>query len=271
MAAMKSKGSSNVPLVYSASGTSRAADFIVNVWQGLIIAIITPLGLITLAMIPAYFLIEVFGNFIGLTPAWAELVVHATGAVGDPIPFIGMLLQNLAAGVVVTLILSIPLVRRCIKSHRVREIAKSVGTSTAVAAFELSLGALTLYALLGVLMAVAIAALGLVVPVPGGFDTVVAPATLMFNGPPGGDGGWPPAADQLSMFATLLCMFLLLAGMVLDATSWGLFWGLGKTVASAGAAEAAGGGASALGASLALAVTGGGAIRPSGTGLSGRR
>ena len=238
------------------SGPTPVADFIVKVWQGIVIAIVTPLGLFALAMMPAYFLIQGLGNFIGLTPAWAELV-HASASFGVTIPFMGMLLQNLAAGVVVTLILSIPLVRRCIKNHRVREIAKSVGTSTAVAAFELSLGALALYALLGVLIAVAISALGLILPVPGGYDTVVASATFMFNGLEGSGGGWPPPADQISMFATLMLAFLLLVGMVLGASSWALFWGLGKAAASAGASEAAGGGASALGALLALAVTGG--------------
>ena len=232
------------------------ADFFESLIKGTVILIMGPIFVLVLVMAPAALLVYGIGGVTGLTDAWVQLVVQASTASGGAADFAAMLLQNFICGAVVSLVLAIPTIKRSLASYKLRDAAQSLGTSTAVAALQLSATALLLHLALGILVATIMTALGMLLPMPGGYGTAVAPETLAFFFVSGGaGGGWPPTIDTLSTFAILAVTALAVLGALLGGTLWLVLGFVAQRIVPASTIEAAGGGASALGAALSNALT----------------
>lgn len=237
------------------SGPTPIADFFESLFKGTVIAIMGPIFVLVIVMAPSALLVYGIGGVTGLTDAWAQLVVQASTTPGAA-DFAAMLLQNVLFGAVVSLVLAIPVIRRSLESYKLRDAAHSLGTSTAVAALQLSAAALLLHVALGILVAAIMTALGMLLPMPGGYGTAVAPDTLAFFFVTGGaGGGWPPTVDTLSAFALVALTAMILLGALLGATLWLVLGFVAQRLLPASSTEAAGGGASALGAALSNALT----------------
>lgn len=238
------------------SGPTPIADFIEKAFKGTILIFMAPVFALIVIFGPATLLVYGIGGVTGLTQAWAELVVQVSSAPGGAISFSTMLIFNLACGAIVSLFLAIPVIRRSLDRYRLRDIAQSVGTSTAVATLQLSATAVLLHVTLGLLVAAVMTLLGILFPMPFGFETVVTPDTLAFSILSGGaGGGWPPTADALSVFAILALSALIFAGALFGSTLWLALGLVAQRLAPASATEAAGAGASALGVALTNAIT----------------
>ncbi len=238
------------------SGPTPIADFVESLIRGVVIVVMGPIFVLVIVMAPAALLVYGIGGVTGLTDAWAQLVLQVSTTPGGAADVAAMLLQNVIGGAVVSLVLAIPTIKRSLASYNLRDTAQSLGTSTAVAALQLSATALLLHVALGILVAAIMTALGMLLPMPGGYGTAVAPETLAYFIVSGGaGGGWPPTVDTLSGFAILALTALAILGAVLGATLWLVLGFVAQRLLPASSVEAAGGGASALGAALSNALT----------------
>jgi hypothetical protein len=253
---LKPKQPGQTPFSSYTSGPTPIADLIEKLLAGTMIVIMTPLLAAILIFGPATLFVYGFGGLTGLTAAWAELVLEVSTTPHGALPFSAMLVQNLVCGAIISLLLALPSIRRALDRYNLRGIAQSVGTSTAIAALQLSAAAVFLHLSLGLLVAAVMSALGMLCPMPLGAETVVPPETLAFFIVSGGaGGGWPPTADALSVFAIFALSMGMLAGALFGATLWCALGFLAHRLAPAGASQAAGESASALGVALANAVT----------------
>lgn len=256
MSLLKPKQPIPTPLSGYSTGPTPIADAIEWLFKGAVILVMVPIFAVILVMAPAALLVYGIGDITGLTAAWAQLVAEASTAPGSAVAFTSILMLNFGCGAIVSLFLAIPTIKRSLEQYRLRDVAHSLGTSTAVAAFQLSAGAILLQIALGMIVAIAMTGLGMLFPAPFGYETVVAPDTLAYFIVTGGvGGGWPPTADTLSVFALLALSILMLAGSLLGASLWLVLGYAAQRLVPMSATEAAGGGASALGSVLANALT----------------
>lgn len=256
MAILKPKVPSQTPLSGYTTGPTPVADFVEKVVVGIVMVVMGPVFAAILICGPAILLVYGIGGVTGLTAAWAELVLQVSTVPVDALSFSTMLLQNLACGAIISLLLALPAIRRTLERYNLRNVAQQVGTSTAVAALQLSAAAILLHLTLGLLVAAVMTFLGMTFPMPFGQETVIAKETLAFFFVSGGAGGtWPPTVDQLSLFAIFALSMMIFAGAVFGSALWIGLGFVAQRLAPASAAEAASEGASALGTALSYAVT----------------
>lgn len=238
------------------SGPTPIADWVERIFVGAIIGIMGPFVAAGLAIAVAWVLIGGIGGWTGLTAVWAELVGRASAVPTGPADIAILLVQNIVCGALVAIVLAVPTIRRSLERFRLQEIARTLGSSTAAVAAQMSAGAILLYMVLGIFISLAMMAVGLLLPLPGVAQSAVGAGSLAFALLSGG-GGWPPSVDSLSDFAIFALAAALLMGGLFGAVLWPLLAFASQRLLPSATSEALASAGGAVGIAIGNALSGG--------------